>query len=122
MTDAIQHSLSRILAGNDLTIEEMHASMAVIMDGQASEAQTAALLTALRIKGEAVEEIVGAAQAMQERATKIPSRREGMLDTCGTGGDCLHTFNISTATAFVAAAAGVPVAKHGNRSVHFFRG
>jgi anthranilate phosphoribosyltransferase len=79
--------------------------------------ETAAFLTALRMKGEAVAEIVGAARAMQERATPIRTRQTGLLDTCGTGGDQLHTFNISTAAAFVAAACGVPVPKHGNRGV-----
>ena len=117
MNHEIRTALDLILDGRDLSAEEMQAAMAVIMDGRASQAETAALLTALRIKGEAVAEIVGAARAMQERATKIPTTRKGLLDTCGTGGDGLHTFNISTATAFVAAAAGVPVAKHGNRSV-----
>ncbi|MCH7987942.1 MAG: anthranilate phosphoribosyltransferase [Planctomycetes bacterium] len=117
MNHEIRTALDLILDGRDLSAEEMQAAMAVIMDGRAGEAETAALLTALRIKGEAVAEIVGAARAMQERATTIPTARQALLDTCGTGGDGLQTFNISTATAFVAAAAGVPVAKHGNRSV-----
>ena len=117
MNHEIRTALDLILEGRDLSAEEMQAAMAVIMDGRAGEAQTAALLTALRIKGEAVAEIVGAARAMLERVTTIPTTRQGLLDTCGTGGDGLHTFNISTATAFVAAAVGVPVAKHGNRRV-----
>ncbi len=117
MNHEIRTALDLIVDGRDLSAEEMQAAMAVIMDGPAGEADTAALLTSLRNKGEAVAEIVGAARAMQERATTIPTTRQGLLDTCGTGGDGLHTFNISTATAFVAAAAGVPVAKHGNRSV-----
>ena len=117
MNHEIRTALDLIVDGKDLSAEEMQAAMAVIMDGRSSEAETAALLTALRIKGEAVAEIVGAARAMQKRATQIPTTRQGLLDTCGTGGDGLYTFNISTATAFVAAAAGVPVAKHGNRSV-----
>ncbi len=87
------------------------------MRGEADERVLAALLTALRIKGEAVSEIVGAARAMIACATRIPTTRRGLLDTCGTGGDKLHTFNISTAAALVAASSGVPVAKHGNRSV-----
>jgi len=90
--------------------------MKEIMEGRATEAQVAAFLTALRIKGETVEEITGAARIMREKATTIKAP-EGVLDTCGTGGDMSHTFNISTAAAVLTAAAGVPVAKHGNRSV-----
>jgi anthranilate phosphoribosyltransferase len=117
MNHEIRTALELMLEGRDLSAEEMQAAMAVIMDGRAGGAETAALLTALSMKGEAVAEIVGAARAMQDRATKIPTTQQGLLDTCGTGGDGLQTFNISTATAFVAAAAGVRVAKHGNRSV-----
>jgi anthranilate phosphoribosyltransferase len=113
----IQHALDRLLAGNDLNATEACAAFSAMMDGQASDVETAALLTALRMKGESVPEIVGAARAMQERATQIPTRKSGLLDTCGTGGDQLHTFNISTAAAFVVAACGVPVPKHGNRGV-----
>ncbi|HTI51377.1 MAG TPA: anthranilate phosphoribosyltransferase [Planctomycetaceae bacterium] len=113
----IQHALERLVSGNDLDATESYAAFGAMMDGQTSEVETAALLTALRMKGEAVPEIVGAARAMQERATHIPTRHQGLLDTCGTGGDQLHTFNISTATAFVVAACGVPVPKHGNRGV-----
>ena len=117
MTTAIQTALSRLIGGSDLDIAEMQAAVAEIMDGEVSEAEIAALLTALRVNGETVDEVVGAAQAMQARAVQIDIHRQGILDTCGTGGDGLHTFNISTATALVAAAAGVPVAKHGNRGV-----
>lgn len=113
----LQHALERLVTGHDLEAGETHAAFAAMMDGQATEAETAALLTALRLKGESVGEIVGAARAMHERATRIESRHTGLLDTCGTGGDELRTFNISTATAFVVAACGVPVPKHGNRSV-----
>jgi anthranilate phosphoribosyltransferase len=94
----------------------MAECMKEIMEGRATEAQVAAFLTALRIKGETVEEITGAARIMREKAATIRAP-EGVLDTCGTGGDMAHTFNISTAAAVVTAAAGVPVAKHGNRSV-----
>jgi anthranilate phosphoribosyltransferase len=102
--------------GRDATADECRAAFGAIMDGESSETAIAALLTALRAKGESPEELIGAAAAMRARATPIPTVREGLLDTCGTGGDRLSTFNISTATALVAAAAGVPVAKHGNRS------
>jgi anthranilate phosphoribosyltransferase len=115
--NAIHHALDRLVLGHDLTGDESYAAVSQIMEGQASEVETAALLTALRMKGEAISEIVGAARAMHERATPIRTRHKGLLDTCGTGGDELHTFNISTAAAFVAAACGVPVPKHGNRSV-----
>jgi anthranilate phosphoribosyltransferase len=86
------------------------------MEGKATDAQIAAFLTALRIKGETIEEITGAAKVMRQKATKI-NAPEGVIDTCGTGGDMSGTFNISTTTAIVVAAAGIPVAKHGNRSV-----
>lgn len=91
--------------------------MASIMDNEVDPLDIATLLTALAVKGEAATEITGAARAMISRATKIDSQHDLLLDTCGTGGDGLHTFNISTATALVTAACGVPVAKHGNRSV-----
>lgn len=113
----LQHALSRLTAGHDLDSHESYAAFCTIMDGAASDVEIAALLTALRMKGEAVAEIEGAARAMHERAVKLPLEHRGLLDTCGTGGDELHTFNISTAAAFVVAACGVPVAKHGNRSV-----
>jgi anthranilate phosphoribosyltransferase len=96
---------------------QSYAAFAAILDGECSDAEIAALLTALRLTGESVDELVGAARVMRERVTTIVSSRTGLLDTCGTGGDGLMTFNISTATAIVVAAAGVPVAKHGNRSV-----
>lgn len=114
---ALQHALDRLVTGHDLDAMEAYAAFGCLMDGQASEVEMAALLSALRVKGESVGEIVGAARAMQERAAPIPTKHHSLLDTCGTGGDQLHTFNISTATAFVVAACGVRVAKHGNRSV-----
>jgi anthranilate phosphoribosyltransferase len=117
MTPEIHSALAEALERRDLSADAMHAAVGAVMDGRAAEVEIAALLTALRMKGEAVAEIVGAARAMRERATRIVCRRTGLLDTCGTGGDALHTFNISTAAALVAAAAGVPVAKHGNRGV-----
>ncbi|MGH7129510.1 MAG: anthranilate phosphoribosyltransferase, partial [Planctomycetaceae bacterium] len=115
MIDELCVAMERLLAGEDLDASMMQQAIAAVMEGRCSEAEIAALLTALRIKGESVAELQGAALAMIERAAPIPCRRTGLLDTCGTGGDGQHTFNISTAAALVAAAAGVPVAKHGNR-------
>lgn len=116
MIDPVRHALLTALDGRDLSESEAAAAIGTVMDGGADELLVAALLTALRIKGDAASELVGAARAMRERVTKIPTQVPGLLDTCGTGGDGLATFNISTATAIVAAAAGVPVAKHGNRA------
>ncbi|HEX5758033.1 MAG TPA: anthranilate phosphoribosyltransferase [Thermoanaerobaculia bacterium] len=114
---APRDALARVAAGQDLRREETEELFGQLMDGALSEPLTAALLVALRMKGEAVAEIAGAAAAMRRRVLAVPHRREGVVDTCGTGGDGRGTFNISTAAAFVVAAAGVPVAKHGNRSV-----
>lgn len=110
-------ALVRVTAGESLTREETEELFGQLMDGQVSETLKAALLVALRMKGEAVPEISGAAAAMRRRAIPIPHTRGDLVDTCGTGGDGRGTFNISTAAALVAAAAGAPVAKHGNRSV-----
>jgi anthranilate phosphoribosyltransferase len=109
--------LWRLVAGESLSREETEELFGALMDGQVSEPIKAALLVALRMKGEAVSEISGAAAAMRRRVIPIPHTSEGIVDTCGTGGDGRGTFNISTAAALVAAAAGVAVAKHGNRSV-----
>jgi len=109
--------LWRLVAGESLSREETEELFGALMDGQVSEPIKAALLVALRMKGEAVSEISGAAAAMRRRVIPIPHTSEGIVDTCGTGGDGQGTFNISTAAALVAAAAGVSVAKHGNRSV-----
>lgn len=112
----IKEAISMLTQNIDLSESEMIATMEELMEGNLSDAQVGALLTALRMKGETVEEIAGAARVMREKAVTIKAP-EGTVDTCGTGGDLSHTFNISTTTAFVVAAAGVPVAKHGNRSV-----
>jgi anthranilate phosphoribosyltransferase len=113
----IRSALVRITAGDHLTREETEDLFGQLMDGQVSEPMKAALLVALRMKGEAVAEISGAAAAMRRRSIPIPHQRQELVDTCGTGGDGRGTFNISTAAALVAAAAGAAVAKHGNRSV-----
>ncbi len=110
-------ALVRLTAGESLSREETEELFGQLMDGLVSETLKAALLVALRMKGEAVSEISGAAAAMRSRSIPIPHKTQGLVDTCGTGGDGRGTFNISTAAALVAAAAGVPVAKHGNRSV-----
>jgi anthranilate phosphoribosyltransferase len=117
MHAAIEQALAPLLEQQDVPESACRAAVAAIMDGECDEVSIAAFLTALRVKGESVAEIVGAARAMSERAGRVPTQRKGLLDTCGTGGDELRTLNISTATALVAAACGVPVAKHGNRSV-----
>ena len=96
---------------------EMMAAMEEIMEGTATPAQIAALITALRMKGETVEEVTGAARIMRQKATRVNACATTIVDTCGTGGDKLNTFNISTTAAFVVAAAGIVVAKHGNRAV-----
>ncbi len=112
----IKEAINLLVSGINLSESEMAECMKEIMEGRATEAQIGSFLTALRIKGETIEEITGAARIMREKASTIKAP-EGVLDTCGTGGDMSHTFNISTATAIVVAAAGVPVAKHGNRAV-----
>ncbi|MBX9267925.1 anthranilate phosphoribosyltransferase [Chromobacterium violaceum] len=113
-----QAALNRLIDGNELFYDEMLALMRQIMRGELSPAQTAAILIGLRVKVESVSEIAAAATVMREFATQVPvSDRRHLVDTCGTGGDKSHTFNISTTSAFVAAAAGARVAKHGGRSV-----
>jgi len=110
-------AIGRVATGASLTEDEAHVVMNQIMDGEATPSQISALITGMRMKGETVDEIVGFARAMREHATPVRPTVQGYIDTCGTGGDGLHTFNISTSTAFVVAGAGVPVAKHGNRAV-----
>ena len=113
----IAESIKSIVEGRSLSRDEMHQVFSEVMDGRATEVQKSALLIALRMKGETAEEITGAAMAMRERVTPLPGAFEGLVDTCGTGGDGRGTFNVSTLAAIVAAAAGAPVAKHGNRAV-----
>jgi len=113
----IREGIQKVVAGQHLTRQEAYGVMQAIMAGEATPAQIACYLTALRMKGETVEEITGSAQAMRERVVPIATSRTPLVDTCGTGGDAQNTFNISTAAAFVVAGAGAAVAKHGNRSV-----
>ncbi|MGD2115470.1 MAG: anthranilate phosphoribosyltransferase, partial [Acidobacteriota bacterium] len=112
-----RRALDRLLDRRDLTREEMETLFGRLMDGELEDPVKAALLVALRMKGESPAEIAGAAAAMRSRVLPIRHGRTRVVDTCGTGGDRRGTFNISTAAAFVAAAGGAPVAKHGNRSV-----
>ncbi len=124
----IVEAIRKVTERTDLTRDEAFAVMDAIMSGHATDAQIAAFLTALRMKGETVEELIGFARVMREKVSPVKTRarvqtslsgtdREMLVDTCGTGGDATGTFNVSTATAFVVAGAGIPVAKHGNRSV-----
>jgi anthranilate phosphoribosyltransferase len=113
----IREGIQKAVGGENLTREEAYGVMQTIMAGEATPAQIACYITALRMKGETVEEITGSAQAMREKVVPITTTRTPLVDTCGTGGDAQHTFNISTTAAFVVAGAGAAVAKHGNRSV-----
>ena len=113
----LQNALQKLIERRHLTEDEAVEMMTHIMDGDATPSQIPGLPTALRIKGEMVEEITGFARVMRARSVHVPTTRRPLVDTCGTGGDLCKTFNISTAAAFVVAAADVAVAKHGNRSV-----
>jgi anthranilate phosphoribosyltransferase len=114
---SIQAALARLLDGHDLTKAEARAVMDGVMAGEATPAQIGGFLVALRLKGETAEEIAGCAEAMRAHVLAVEPKRADLVDTAGTGGDGAHTFNISTAAALVAAAAGAGVAKHGNRAV-----
>ena len=113
----IQEAIAALIERQDLEPGAMVSVMESVMTGQTTPAQIGALLVALRMKGETPDEIVAAARVMRELATRVEVATDGLVDTCGTGGDASGTFNISTASALVAAAAGARVAKHGNRSV-----
>ena len=113
----LQTAIQRVIERQDLSSDEMTDIMRLIMTGQATPAQIGGFLVGLRMKGESVDEIAAAARVMRELATRVEVRGDHLVDTCGTGGDGASTFNISTASAMVAAAAGAQVAKHGNRSV-----
>lgn len=113
----IKTAIAQVVQGDDLDQKSMQSLMNSIMQGELTAAQIGGLLVGLRMKGEAVSEIAGAAQAMRALASKVTVETQCLVDTCGTGGDGMNTFNISTTAAFVAAAAGATVAKHGNRSI-----
>ena len=109
--------LAKLVAGNDLSVEEAKKAQEIILTGQATDAQIAAFLTALRMKGETIDEITGLASVLRDKANTIAPKIDKHVDLVGTGGDCTYSFNISTTSAFVVAAAGLPLAKHGNRSI-----
>ena len=113
----IKEAIAKVATKTNLTEVEAETVMREIMQGEATDSQIASYITALRMKGETVEEITGSARVMREKAVQIRLDAKYQVDTCGTGGDMAHTFNISTTVAFVVAGAGVTVAKHGNRSV-----
>lgn len=113
----LQEALVKVVGKHHLETTEAEAALQEIMDGEAGEALIGALLVALRMKGESADEVAGFARAMRAHCTPVCPTVEGLVDTCGTGGDVCDTFNISTAAAFVAAGAGIPIAKHGNRAV-----
>lgn len=115
---SVREAIQKVVDGGTLTRAEAAAAMDAIMTGEASSAQIGALVTALRMRGETEEEIAGFAESMRRHALPVPrATSDALVDTCGTGGDGAHTFNISTAAAFVVAGAGVRVAKHGNRAM-----
>jgi anthranilate phosphoribosyltransferase len=116
MSDLVRAALAGVIDGRTLSLDEARGAMGSVMDGEATPAQLAALLVALRMRGETVEELAGFAAAMRERVVRVDAP-DGVVDTCGTGGDGSGTFNISTTAALVVAACGVPVAKHGNRAI-----
>jgi anthranilate phosphoribosyltransferase len=116
MSDVVRAALATIEDGGTLSQADARAAMGAVMDGESTPSQLAALLVALRMRGETIEELAGFASAMRERVLRVEAPA-GAIDTCGTGGDKSGTFNISTTAALVVAAAGVPVAKHGNRAM-----
>lgn len=117
LSTAIADALAVLIDRRDLSAGQVRSVMRELMAGACGEAEAAAFLTALRLKGETAEELATAAGVLREHMVRLDAGRPGVLDTCGTGGDDCGTFNVSTATALVAAAAGVPVVKHGNRAV-----
>ena len=116
MSEIVRKALAEVVEGRTLSIDEARAAMGSVMDGEATPAQLAALMVALRMRGETTEELAGFASAMRDRVMRVNGPADA-IDTCGTGGDGSNTFNISTAAAIVVASAGIPVAKHGNRAM-----
>jgi anthranilate phosphoribosyltransferase len=116
VSEPVRAALAAVVDGDTLSMDQARLAMGSVMDGDATQAQLAALLVALRMRGETIDELAGFAAAMRERVVRVEAP-QGAIDTCGTGGDRSGTFNISTTAALVVAAAGVPVAKHGNRAV-----
>ena len=116
MSESVKAALATVVDGGTLSLDVARGAMGAVMDGEATPAQLAALLVALRMRGETVDELAGFATAMRERVLRVEAP-DGAIDVVGTGGDGSGTFNISTTSAFVVAAAGVPVAKHGNRAI-----
>lgn len=115
-TYTIRDALNQLIGGSSLSREEARDVMTEIMEGRTTAAQIASFVTALRMKGETIDEVAGFAETMRSMASRVATEQTNLLDTCGTGGDGAHTFNISTASAIVAAAGGIRVAKHGNRA------
>src|SRR5438309_3981121 len=116
MTHTLKDFLTRLTRGHNLSRDEAGHFLDALLDSEATDAQIAAALIALKLKGETVEELAGLAEGMRERAVRLNSRHSCFIDTAGTGSSCAKTFNVSTAAAFVVAGAGLPVAKHGNRA------
>lgn len=112
-----QEALRTLAGGGSLSREEARDAMTAVMDGQATPAQIGALLFGLRVKGETIDEVAGSVDALRERVLPVRAHRSPLLDTCGTGGSAFRVFNVSTIAAFVAASAGIAVAKHGNRAM-----
>ncbi|MFC4302844.1 anthranilate phosphoribosyltransferase [Cohnella boryungensis] len=117
MSISLPQALNRLISGEDLTKDEAYGVMTSIMRGEATPSQIGGTVIALRMKGETVDEILGFAEAMRAFSNRVDTEHDDLLDTCGTGGSGVHKFNISTASAIIAAAAGVRVAKHGNRAM-----
>ncbi|RXZ76858.1 anthranilate phosphoribosyltransferase [Paenibacillaceae bacterium] len=113
----IKAALEKVIRQEDLSREEAADMMDIIMSGEATSSQIAGIVIALRMKGETIDEITGFAEVMRAKSNRVAHGREGLLDTCGTGGSGVHKFNISTASAIIAAASGIKVAKHGNRAM-----